>query len=108
MVQDPETAPAPNERQIKYLGLIIEKDDEQFIEVVKPTSDGDSDYFYYVEVEDPVKRVYYPIRDRYIRIVKNCRKNVIEAHEKRGRKDFKRTTKSLVRIGRIMSHDKFY
>ena len=103
MVQDPETAPTPNERQIKYLGLIIEKDEEQLIEMVRPPSkyeDEDSESVYYVKVEDPVKRQYMPIWDKYIRIVKNCRKLTIESYEKRGRKDFKRTSKSLFRIGK--------
>jgi len=66
---------------------------------------------YYVKVEDPVKRSYLPIREKYIRIVKNCRKLVIESYEKRGRKDFKRTTKFLYRLGRTLAseqHINFY
>lgn len=83
--------------------MIIEKDEEQLIEMIRPPSlydDDQSDNVYYVKVEDPIKRQYLPIRDKYIRIVKNCRKLTIESYEKRGRKDFKRTTKSLFRIGR--------
>ena len=38
---------------------------------------------------DSTKRQYYPIRDRYIKIVKNSRKLSIESFEKRGRKDLK-------------------
>ena len=39
----------------------------------------------------PVERRYFPIRDRYIKIVKECRRKSIESFEKRGGKDFKRT-----------------
>ena len=38
---------------------------------------------------DPVKRNYVPIREKYIKIVKHCRKIFCEGCEKRGRKDFK-------------------
>lgn len=81
MVQDPETANAPTERQIKYLGLIIEKDEEQLIEMVRSPSqlNENEEAVYYVKPEDPVKRTYQPIRDKYIRIVKNCRKLIIES-----------------------------
>lgn len=58
-----------------------------------------------MKVEDPVKRSYLPIREMYIKIVKNCRKLVIESYEKRGRKDFKRTAKFLNRLGRTMASE---
>lgn len=41
------------------------------------------------EGPDLTKRQYFPIRDRYIKIVKNSRKLSIESFEKRGRKDLK-------------------
>jgi len=53
-------------------------------------------------VEDGVKRQYIPIRERYIQLVKHCRKTVIDGFEKRGRKDFKRTHKSLHRISKSL------
>jgi hypothetical protein len=56
-----------------------------------------------LEREDPVQRQYLPIRDKYIRIVKNCRKLTIESFEKRGRKDFKRTLKQLSRLGKHLA-----
>ena len=70
-----------------------------------PSQDQDelSDSVYYVKVADPIERRYFPIRDKYIRIVKNCRKLVIESYEKRGRKDFKRTQKHLLKLGREIS-----
>ena len=52
------------------------------------------------EEPDSVKRSYFPIRDRYIKIVKNSRKLSIESFEKRGRKDLKQTCKSLIRIAK--------
>lgn len=45
-----------------------------------------------------VQRQYFPVRDRYIKIVKNCRRRAIESFEKRGGKDFKRTLRSLFSI----------
>jgi hypothetical protein len=75
----------------------------------RPPSKNDEEYsdsVYYVKIEDPVVRKYLPIRDRYIRIVKNCRKLVIESYEKRGRKDFKRTTKFLYKLGRSIASEK--
>lgn len=44
---------------------------------------------------DPVDRQYIPIRDHYIRIVKNCRKQFIESLERRGQRDMKNTAKHL-------------
>jgi len=66
----------------------------------------DCDPFYYVKVEDTVERKYFPIRDKYIRIVKSCRKQVIESYEKRGRKDFKRTAKYLYKLGRHLASER--
>lgn len=50
---------------------------------------------------DLTKRQYYPIRDKYIKIVKNSRKLSIESFEKRGRKDLKLTSRSLVKMAKI-------
>lgn len=104
IVRDPETttAPALNERQIKYLGLIIEKEEEQLIEISEETPSQEGVYFM---PEDPIKRQYFPIRDKYIRIVKSGRKLTIESFEKRGRKDFKRTCKSLYRLGQSLARE---
>jgi len=44
--------------------------------------------------------MYVPIRDRYIKIVKNSRKLSIESFEKRGRKDLKSTCKALVKVAK--------
>lgn len=82
-----------SERQIKYLGLIIEKDLEY-----APEDWEEATY----TVQDGVRRQYIPIRDRYICLVKHCRKTTIESFEKRGRKDFKRTHKSLQRISKSL------
>ena len=51
------------QRQVKYLGLVIEKDDEQLVEI-------DNEYYM---PDDPVTRHYIPIREKYIKIVKQCR-----------------------------------
>jgi len=83
-VPSPPTGARPSDRQIKYLGLIIEKDAE-----------------YEFDEPDYTPRQYKPIREKYILIVKHCRKLTIESHEKRGRKDFKRTTKSLTKVARF-------
>jgi len=53
-------------------------------------------------VQDGVRRQYIPIRERYIMLVKHCRKTCIDGFEKRGRKDFKRTSKSLYRISKSL------
>ena len=52
------------------------------------------------EQDDTVKRQYFPIRDRYIKIVKNSRKLSIESFEKKGRKDLKQTCRSLIKIAK--------
>lgn len=44
---------------------------------------------------DPVERKYMPIREQYIKIVKFAKKACVIATEKKGRKDYKRTCKSL-------------
>lgn len=97
------------ERQIKYLGLIIEKDDEQLVDA------EDADMYYrfrsmrqelrafeagWASVEDDcyMQRQYLPIRDKYIRIVKRSRRLAVESMEKRGGKDFKRTRQALMQI----------
>ena len=77
-------------KQVKYLGLIIEKDAE-----------------YEEEEVDGVERRYVPIRDRYIQIVKLSRKLAIEALERRGGKDMRRTQKSLKQIGKMIRHIRF-
>jgi hypothetical protein len=50
------------------------------------------------EEPDQVKRSYFPIRDRYIKIVKNSRKLSIESFEKRSRKDLKQTCRGLIKV----------
>lgn len=59
------------------------------------------------EQPDRTKRSYMPIRDRYIKIVKNSRKLSIESFEKRGRKDLKQTCRSLVRVAKQQKRQKF-
>lgn len=92
--QQPQTqAPASPkmrpQRQIKYLGLCIEKDEE---------------YEEYPEVMlDPVERIYYPIRENYIEIVKHCRRITFESIERKGRSDLKRTARSLMKTARKMN-----
>lgn len=54
---------------------------------------------------DNTKRTYEPIRERYIKIVKGSRKLCIDCYEKRGRKDFKRTAKSLQKVGNSMGNE---
>ena len=56
---------------------------------------------YHNPTEDITKRQYYPIRDKYIKIVKNSRKLSIESFEKRGRKDLKLTSRSLGKVAKI-------
>jgi len=80
---------------------VIEKDDEYALYL---------DEFDHCEVDieeviknhpkDHVKRQYYPVREQYIKIVKNSRKVCIESCEKRGRKDFRRTQRSLSKLGK--------
>lgn len=94
--------PQQVERQIKYLGLVIEKDeeydiaDDDLIMMRNQKQNGCISRFsanelrrYEHEKPDQTKRQYFPIRDRYIKIVKNSRKLSIESFEKRGRKDLK-------------------
>ena len=83
------------ERQVKYLGLVIEKDEEQLIEI--------NDELFMPK--DPVKRQYVPIRERYIKIVKKCRTLTIESLEKRGRKDMRKTAKNLFRIAKSIGRN---
>jgi hypothetical protein len=93
-----------NERQIKYLGLVIEKDDEYALYLDEVDSQvEDIDELVRNHPKDPVKRQYFPVREQYIRIVKNSRKVCIESLEKRGRKDFRRTQKSLIKLGKLIS-----
>jgi hypothetical protein len=91
-------APLP-ERQQKYLGLIIEKDEEQLIEV-RTDSEFETEEFVMRAPVDPIHRVYKPIREKYITIVKNSRKMFLSAHEKRGRRDLMKTQRILRKIGR--------
>lgn len=91
------------------MGLVIEKDEEQEIEEddvdmfkkfkslraeLRAFENGtmNTDEFPYIQ------RQYFPVRDRYIKIVKNCRRRSIESFEKRGGKDFRRTRHSLFSI----------
>ena len=95
----PVPAPLP-ERQQKYLGLIIEKDEEQLVEV-RTDSEFETEEFVYQQAPvDPVKRVYKPVREKYITIVKNSRKLYLNAFEKRGRRDLMKTQRVLRKIGR--------
>ena len=101
-VIEPRSLHQPIERQIKYLGLVIEKDEEYQIQeddlqmmryqkqngCISRFSAKELDQFENQE-PDTTKRQYFPIRDRYIKIVKNSRKLSIESFEKRGRKDLK-------------------
>lgn len=64
-------------------------------------------YRYDNEQPDLVKRQYLPIRDRYIKIVKNSRKLSIESFEKKGRKDLKQTCRSLIKIAKQQKRQKF-
>ena len=82
-----------NPGQIKYLGLIIEKDDEQNPEDDNSTAPGTNSSY-----RTPTKRTYIPIRDKYMFIVKQSRKVTIESFEKRSRKDLKRTTDNLSNV----------
>ena len=91
----PGSAPVVSERQVKYLGLVIEKDDEQIIE-----RDGEQFMTY-----DAVKRQYVPIRDKYIKIVKSCRKLTVDSFDTRGRKDFKRTARYLRKVGSYLKEE---
>ena len=93
-------SPQPQARQAKYLGLIIEKDEEQLIEIRTNSEFETEEIIYGQPPADPVKRVYMPIRDQYISIVKSSRKMYLEAHEKRGRRDLLRTQRILRKIGR--------
>lgn len=88
------------ERQQKYLGLVIEKDEEQLVEVSINSEFEPEEVVYEQAVADPVKRVYKPIREKYITIVKDSRKLYLNAFEKRGRRDFMRTQRILRKIGR--------
>jgi len=74
---------------------VIEKDEENHIERDEKNPQSEVLIPY-----DPVKRQYYPIRDKYIGIVKNSRKLCIDSFEKRGRKDFKRTSKNMNKIAK--------
>ena len=82
-------------RQVKYLGLVIEKDEEQLIEI-------DNEFFM---PNDPVKRQYVPIREKYIKIVKKCRNLTIDSLERRGRKDMKKTAKNLFKIAKAIGRN---
>lgn len=109
LVPKPQTAPAAAERQIKYLGLVIEKNDEQDLHV-----DDMQMYYKYRSLREEmhafkagkrnleeglfIQRQYFPVRERYIRIVKKCRRRVIESFEKRGGRDFRRTRNALLAV----------
>lgn len=48
--------------------------------------------------EDDIQRAYYPIREKYIMIVKNSRRQFIESLERRGHHNMKQTTRNLKAI----------
>ena len=78
----------------------IEKDEEQLVEV-RTDSEFETEEFVYQQAPiDPVKRVYKPVREKYITIVKNSRKLYLNAFEKRGRRDLMKTQRVLRKIGR--------
>lgn len=120
MIEPRSLAQPLPERQIKYLGLVIEKDDEYQIQeddlmmmrhwkqtgCISRFSANELER-YENEQPDRTKRQYFPIRDRYIKIVKNSRKLSIESFEKRGRKDLKQTCRSLIRIAKQQKRQKF-
>ena len=60
------------------MGLIIERDVEF----------DSSDEFETLKEKDTVERHYYPIREHYIRIVKECRSFTIDGMNRKGLKDF--------------------
>jgi hypothetical protein len=60
------------------LGLIIERD----IEI------DSSDELETPNEKDKVERHYYPIREQYIRIVKDCRSWTIDGLNRKGTKDY--------------------
>lgn len=77
--QTPSSPRLRPQRQIKYLGLCIEKDAEY---------EEDPEFH-----ADQIERVYYPIRENYIEIVKHCRRATMESFERKGRSDLKRTAR---------------
>ena len=81
------------ERQIKYLGLVIEKNEEQIIYEWDELNQIGKE----IIPHDPVVRKYVPIRQEYITIVRNMRLLAFGGMEKRGHKDFKRTARALER-----------
>ena len=84
------------------MGLVIEKDDEYAIQVDEYLDSRELQRAMAEQQADAVRRQYFPIRDKYIVIVKNCRRMCIEAYDKRGRKDFKRTAKTLFRLSKLV------
>ena len=85
------------QRQIKYLGLVIEKDAEQVIIL----NNGRDEQL----VHDGVDRKYVPIREIYVKTVQHCRKVTVDGFDSRGRKDFKRTAKRLSKIACALSKE---
>ena len=68
---------------------------------MRTESEFEAEEFIYEQAPfDPVKRVYKPVREKYIAIVKNSRKLYLNAFEKRGRRDLMKTQRVLRKIGR--------
>ena len=95
-----ETKKANPERQIRYLGLVIEKNEEQIIYEWDEINQIEKEV---IIPHDPVVRKYIPIKDKYISIVRNMRLLAFGGMEKRGHKDFKRTSRALNNVS-----DKLY
>jgi hypothetical protein len=77
--------------------LIIEKDDELLIEI--------EDEIYVRPPPEAIKRTYVPSRQNYIKIVKNCRTLYNAAFDRKGRSDYKRTSKNLIKIARHIKNN---
>ena len=75
-----QSHPANN---IKYLGLVIERAEEEE-----------------TPEDDPIERVYLPIREKYIRIVKCCRQKIIASHHRLGTKDLVRRARHLIKVAK--------
>ena len=72
------------------MGLIIERDIEF----------DSADEVETLKEKDTIERHYYPIREHYIRIVKDCRSWTIDGLNRKGTKDYLRTKRGLRKIGK--------
>ena len=76
MLQDLPPPNRPAKTNTRYLGLVIERDEE------------------YKE-DDNFSRKYIPIKDKYIGITKLCVRLVIDSYNRKSSQDLKRTYRSL-------------